>query len=147
MLNHLRQNLDHVPPLPHHAELNLPIPVVLPTAAEEDPDADEAVENDSVLEDQAVVQDQVTSRDQAIVQGQTILEDQIMPEDTPIHDGKLVNVDHPLTPDQFSAGINVDSETNLDSKTNPAPQPKAKRGLRANSRTLLSAEAQPPTID
>ncbi|KAL1838992.1 hypothetical protein VTJ49DRAFT_2003 [Mycothermus thermophilus] len=30
VLNHRRQQLEHVPPLPHHAELDLPIPFVVP---------------------------------------------------------------------------------------------------------------------
>jgi len=47
ILDHDRQRLDDVPPLPYHAELNLPIPVVLPAAkADQEVNAEEPTVED-----------------------------------------------------------------------------------------------------
>jgi hypothetical protein len=40
VLNHQRQKLDPVPDIPHHAELNIPIPVVKPVPEVTEQDAD-----------------------------------------------------------------------------------------------------------
>ncbi|KAH6641509.1 hypothetical protein F5144DRAFT_619011 [Chaetomium tenue] len=61
ILNHRRQKLDPVPDIPHHAELNLPIPFIAPAAAKKQKVVTEAVvvEEDPVLEVQTVVEAQV----------------------------------------------------------------------------------------
>jgi exonuclease 3'-5' domain-containing protein 2 len=60
VLNHERENLDDVPPVPYHAELNLPIPVILPTPAEEDASLEAATEDSAVVQDLAVLQDELS---------------------------------------------------------------------------------------
>jgi hypothetical protein len=76
ILNHQRENLDGAPPIPHHAELNIPIPVVLPTAKEEDADPEAAAQGSAVPEDSAVVQDSVVPQDQVIPQDQAVLHEE-----------------------------------------------------------------------
>jgi hypothetical protein len=64
ILNHHRQKLNPVPAIPHHAELNLPIPIakpVVPKASEEQKAGlDAVVKDESVLQVQSVVNAETT---------------------------------------------------------------------------------------
>jgi hypothetical protein len=138
VLDHQRKALDPVPPLPHHAELNLPIPVTKPapptTTDEQDADLEAAVDDDTAVEGKP------TPADEAVVQVTLVREDGPTPEDQPAAD-RAALVD----------GASPDTETDLN---NPAsfvvsPQrdvkPPVKAGLTQPSRSESSppAESQP----
>ncbi|KAK4155455.1 ribonuclease H-like domain-containing protein [Chaetomidium leptoderma] len=91
VLDHQRKSLDTVPAVPHHAELNLPIPVAKPpppvVTEEQDPETDEAVDSKSAVEGKGV---KSVPDDEAILEDTLVREDgpapATAPEDEPVHD-------------------------------------------------------------
>lgn len=119
-LEHQRQNLESVPPRPHHAELNLPItlpePVIPAVAEEQEPDA-ESAEPGSEKD----VDDQTTPLPQPSIEFSP--EDiNLEPETNPEDDQTAPDPQPPAEP---SSGVmDIDSEPIL--KPALAPQPPVK---------------------
>ncbi|KAG7289538.1 hypothetical protein NEMBOFW57_005909 [Staphylotrichum longicolle] len=126
VLNHQRENLESVPPLPHHAELNLPIEtpeIVVPEATEEqEPDPEAAVEDSAAIQDQAVPE------------AKTALEDTLVREDGPAPE------DEPVSDAQPDAGNMAPKLEKLPGEQiTPAPQ--SKRDGKPSSKT----NSEPPS--
>jgi hypothetical protein len=139
VLDHQRKALDPVPPLPHHAELNLPIPVTKPappTAAEE-----QDVDPDAVVEEGTATDGKPIPADETVLKDTLVREDGPAPEEQPAADNTAALGD----------GVSTSTETDLNNQTTPivSPQrdanPRAKGGLPQPSLSEPSpaAETQP----
>lgn len=114
VLDHQRENLDSVPPLPHHAELNLPIEmpeIVIPEATEE-----------QELDPEAAVEESATVQGQAAPEAKTALEDTLVREDGPTLEDELVRDDQP-----DASNIDPKSEKNPQEQNKPCSSAKRDR--------------------
>jgi hypothetical protein len=131
VLNHQRENLDSVPPLPHHAELNLPIEmpeVVIPEATEEqEPDPEAAVEDSTAVQGQAMPE------------VEAVLGDTLVREDGPAAEDEPVPDDQPA-----ASNIELESEKDLGQQTTPAPR--SKRGRKRSSKIDLESQTNPEPL-
>lgn len=128
VLNHHRENLESVPPLPRHAELNLPIEtpeVVISEATEEqEPDPEAAVEDSTAVQDQAVLE------------AKTALEDTLVREDGPAPEDELVSDAQP------DAG-NMDPKLEKIPGEQTTPAPQSERDGKPSSKTNLESRSNP----
>ncbi|EAQ85972.1 hypothetical protein CHGG_07225 [Chaetomium globosum CBS 148.51] len=111
ILNHRRQKLDPVPDLPHHAELNRPIPFITRAVAKKQEAVTEAivVEDDPVLDVQSVAEAQV-ALDSAPVADQTSVVSKHPPKP------KVTRRKTPVA----KAALDVESSVQLDATPSPS---------------------------
>ncbi|KAK4104869.1 ribonuclease H-like protein [Parathielavia hyrcaniae] len=106
VLDHQRKALDPVPPLPHHAELNLPIPVTKPVPPEttEEQDADP----DAAVEEKAGSEGKLAPEDESALKETLVCEDGPVPDDQQNPEGKAVLADNssPGNPKTLSKSTN-----------------------------------------
>ncbi|KAK4127547.1 ribonuclease H-like protein [Parathielavia appendiculata] len=139
VLDHQRKALDPVPPLPHHAELNLPIPVTKPvppeTTEEQDADPDAVLEENPGPEGKLAPEDEAALKDTLVCEDGPALEDQLDLK------GKAV----------LAGSTSPRTATDLSKQTTPATPPLVvdKRSIKASIKpsthfkSFPAAESQP----
>ncbi len=111
ILNHERQNLDSVPPLPHYAELDLPI--TLPAAVvKKKTRKKKASPKDTSLEAEKDLGDQTASAAEPAIES--------VPEDETL--GSEVNIDDQTTPIP-EPPVQLDPQPRPNSKPTPGAKP------------------------